>query len=197
MDKGIAEEQMTAITPIGRLGKALELSGEFRKTIADALQIAPIPLGAWWATDYHIAWLAGALAVYTEGAEQAVAKGVRPNPSANGSSLVKGNQEDIDLVIASGIDLILIEAKGVGAWGNKQLRSKLARLELVRNEYMSSITKIPSALPLVNFHFLLMSPHPPEKLKIKWPDWARGKSEWIPFSIPSDSLVLCSINNFT
>jgi hypothetical protein len=152
------ERNLLVRAVLGHETKALELSGEFRKTIADALQIAPIPLGAWWATDYHIAWLAGALAVYTEGAEQAVAKGARPNPSANGSSLVKGNQEDIDLVIASGIDLILIEAKGVGAWGNEQLRSKLARLELVRNEYMSSITKTPSALPLVNFHFCSCPP---------------------------------------
>ena len=110
----------------------------------------------------------------------------------NGSSLVEGNQEDIDLVIASGFDLILIEAKGVGAWDNDQLRSKLARLELVRNEYMSSITKTPPASPLINFHFLIMFPHLPGNLEVECPEWTRRKSKmpWIPFDISGDRLAV-------
>jgi len=186
------ERNLLVRAVLGHETKALELSGEFRKTVADALQIALIPPDAWWATDYHIAWLAGALAVYTEGADQAVAKRARPNPSVNGSSLVEGNQEDIDVVIASGFDLILIEAKGVGAWDNDQLRSKLARLELVRNEYMSFITKTPPASPLINFHFLIMSPHLPGNLEVEWPEWTRGKSSmpWIPFDISGDRLAV-------
>jgi len=42
----------------------MELSEEFRTTVAHALQLPPIPSDVWWATDYHIAWLADALAVY-------------------------------------------------------------------------------------------------------------------------------------
>jgi len=84
------ERNLLVRAVLGHETKALELSGEFRKTVADALQIALIPPDAWRATDYHIAWLAGALAVYTEGADQAVAKRARPNPSVNGSSLVEG-----------------------------------------------------------------------------------------------------------
>jgi hypothetical protein len=39
----------------------------------------------------------------------------------NERKLIEGNQEDIDLVIATDQDLILIEAKGHGAWDNAQM----------------------------------------------------------------------------
>jgi hypothetical protein len=46
--------------------------------------------------------------------------------------LVEGNHEDADLIIASDSDLIIVEVKAYGAWSNKQMRSKLARLELLQ-----------------------------------------------------------------
>jgi hypothetical protein len=190
------ERNLLVRAVLGHEGKRLELSDAFRKLVADKLNI-PIPKEAWWATDYHIAWLAGALAVYTE---QAVVERARPNRSVKteGSTkvryLVEGNQEDVDLVIASGVDLILIGAKGVGAWDNEQLRSKLARLKLVHCEYThtSSTVKTQPAPPPINFHFLLTSPHPPEHLKVDWPDWARAKSgiPWIPLAFPSKMLAV-------
>jgi hypothetical protein len=182
--------------------RPLELSEEFRMTVAHALQLPPIPSDAWWATDYHIAWLAGALAVYVE---QAVAKGARPNRSASVNGLLKhlveGNQEDCDLVIASGVDLIFIEAKGVSAWDVDQLNSKLTRLELLHCEYISSVTRAPSAVPRVNFHFLLMSPHQPDPhsrimREVPWPDWIRvnGDIPWVQLAMPSDTLAVSRCN---
>jgi hypothetical protein len=125
-----------------------------------------------------------------------VAKGARPNRvETNGVTrprrLVEGNQEDIDLVIASGLDLILIEAKAVGAWDNQQLASKLLRLSLVYSEYHSSVTKAAEAPNPVRFHFLLMSPYYPRKLKVEWPEWARTQPKvpaWIHLPLPSETL---------
>jgi hypothetical protein len=44
--------------------KPLQLADSFLHKIAGALDdLKSIPADAWWATDYHISWLAGALAV--------------------------------------------------------------------------------------------------------------------------------------
>jgi len=53
-----------------------------------------------------------------------------PNPSSTeASQLIEGNYEDIDFVIASGRDLIFIEAKAYVRWDDAKLRSKLDRLD--------------------------------------------------------------------
>ena len=68
-----------------------------------------IPEDAWWATDYHISWLAGALALFVKGYEETR---ICPNPeNEHKRRLVEGNQEDVDLIIATGCNLIFIEAK--------------------------------------------------------------------------------------
>ncbi len=160
---------------LGHEVEPLKLSEPFRAKVARAVHIDCIPSKAWWATDYHLEWLAGALAVYTEGREVAVAKGARPNPKETNERtesrrLVEGNQEDIDLIIASGSDLILVEVKGVGAWSNQQLKSKLARLRLI-SDYCSSVVK-PGDRKTVRIHRLLMSPRCPKKVNEEdWPAW--------------------------
>lgn len=82
--------------------------------------------------------------------------------------MIERNQEDVDLVIAFGPELILIEAKGVSAFSDTQLASKLERLEAVREFY----DEIKTASSLVNFHFLLMSPREPKTSAVEWPTWA-------------------------
>ncbi len=180
-------------------GKPLELSGDFRKDVAEKLGgkgAPPIPTDAWWATDYHIAWLAGALAVYVEGEKQAVAKKARLDqlyPPQNDRRIAEGDQQDIDLVIVSGVDLILIEVKGASYFDNKQLASKMERLDLVHSHYEQWIKDaLPSAPPKVNFHFLLMSPQrPTEKLKVKWPVWlSPPRDQWLELTFPKDALTV-------
>jgi hypothetical protein len=91
-------------------------------TIGSRLQSSIRP-DAWWAADYHLEWLAGAPVWHTEhGPED------RERPRKNGDDLIRGNQEDIDPIVASGGDVILLEAKGHLSWGNPQLTSKIRRL---------------------------------------------------------------------
>jgi hypothetical protein len=187
--------------------KPIELSDTFRDCVATKLRI-PIAADAWWATDYHIEWIAGAIFANLEGEQQAIDK-ARKNPPVkiNGethrmvdgtseeedsSRLVKGNQEDIDLVIASGLDLILIEAKGEGTWSDKQLNSKLTRLTCIRS--IANEAQSP-----VRFHFLLMSPRPPQKLDAESnPDfgWALADAEFprIELPFPTNALAVSRCN---
>jgi hypothetical protein len=128
-----------------------------------------VPANAWWAMDYHLDWLVGALHLAGLGGKVG---DVRPNAA----DLVRGNQEDIDLVIAFNKTLILIEAKGVTAWVDEQLDSKLCRLKACFN-YVK-----PEKVGLSVF-FLLMSPRrPPEELERKYqrsgPSWMLTEAEF-------------------
>ncbi len=97
--------------------------------------------------NYHINWLAGAPAYYPEGS--ACLNSARPNRSSALAvpvgRLIEGNQEDIDFVIASGRNLILVEAKAYGGWDDDQLQSKLDRLDLLRDEYEQIAARRPIA----------------------------------------------------
>ena len=104
--------------------------------------------------------------------------------------MIEGNQEDIDLIIASGLDLILIEAKAFGAWDNKQLRSKLDRLDLLHGEYEQIADT--ADRDRVRMHFLLMSPKEIKKIDVKWPEWIRKENQvpWIELYLPESEAIL-------
>jgi hypothetical protein len=90
-------------------GRLPPLSKHFCDQVGQKLGF-PIPESAWWATDYHISWLAGALALFVKGEE--TARDIWANrENTDNRRLVERNQEDIDLVIATGCNLVLIEAK--------------------------------------------------------------------------------------
>ncbi|MES0094591.1 hypothetical protein [Mesorhizobium sp. M0030] len=109
-----------------------------------------IPENAWWAIDYHVDWLFGALSTTLTSDETFPAY---PNELGQ----VKGTQEDFDLVVAYNRTLIIVEAKAGQHWGNKQVKSKLARLTALV-EYNS---RLPESLRL---YFVLASPRQPTKL---------------------------------
>jgi hypothetical protein len=185
------ERNLLVRAVLGNQVAPLHLDKGFLATVASALRIDPIASDAWWATDYHLAWLAGALAVYAEG-ETAAAEKVRDNlpVTVDGVTrhLVEGNQEDIDLVIASGVDLILVEAKGASDWDIQQLESKLTRLNLVLDESRKAGDQI-------RFRFLLTSPHRPEDLEARCKtecNWALidSKFPWIELRFPKDPLAV-------
>ena len=88
----------------------LLLDASYCRRVGEKVGLEFRPADAWWATDYHISWLAGALALHTEG-EASVGKKHDNKPSETGRRLVEGNQEDIDLVIAVVNRVILVEAK--------------------------------------------------------------------------------------
>ncbi|MES0042366.1 hypothetical protein [Mesorhizobium sp. M0091] len=109
-----------------------------------------IPDDAWWAIDYHVDWLFGALSTTLKSE-----KPFPPYPNEPGQ--VKGTQEDFDLLIAYERTLIVVEAKAGQNWGNKQVKSKLARL--------TALVKYNARLPQpVRILFALASPKKPTKL---------------------------------
>jgi hypothetical protein len=111
---------------LGDEQKPLLLSDQFRKDIASKLRIEIQP-DAWWATDYHINWLAGALAYYAESdacLNKARRNRVSSEPSSSGQ-MIEQNQEDVDLIIVSDHHLILIEAKAYGCFGSSRNVSRL------------------------------------------------------------------------
>ena len=152
------------------------LSAEFCTRISNALDLAePIEPTAWWSIDYHIDWLFAALRCRELGASWAEAD----------RFLVEENRgqytyriEDIDLVVCNGHRVFLIEAKAYGAWGSKQIESKMRRL--------APLAELGESQGIEVF-FVLMSPRPPQKLTYEeWrPGWLKnGSPAWIPLEAP-------------
>ena len=119
------ERNLLVRDAIGHNESPIPLSQGFRDKIAKRLGLQEeVPADAWWATDYHIAWLAGALSVYALG--EGALEQTWANPPANQRRLMEANQEDIDLVVSWETRIVLIEAKGYSCFSNTQLESKLA-----------------------------------------------------------------------
>lgn len=149
-------------------GKPPSLSVGFRERIGEALDCR-VPDNAWWATDYHLNWIAGALTLLRMG-ENAI-NGAQANLLAeNGTRyLIERNQEDADLLIAFDTTLILIEVKAFGWFSNKQIDSKVCRWLLLKQLGEQSH---------VAFHFMLMSRTKPTGLKEPPKTLLPGRTEW-------------------
>lgn len=189
LDSFNRKERNLLVRKILAEGRLPPLCKPFREQVAEKLCLQCLPEDAWWATDYHISWLAGALALFARGDETRR----RPNrKNQDGRRLIEGNQEDVDLVIATGCELILIEAKAYGAWNNAQLKHKLARLELLHEFYNEMAGTKSLAEHVVQFHFLIISPSPPTNgLTVSWPSWAcKGQgAPWIELELDKSKSV--------
>ena len=166
------ERNLLVRAVLGDEQRPLTLSDKFVEDVEKQLEIEiKEKENAWWATDYHISWLAGALACYSEENAWLEKKG-RANRSSGSSRLIEGNQEDVDLVIASGSYLILIEAKAYGSWDIEQLRSKLERINLLHVEYEEIADKAKLAdRDRVRMHFLLTCPPELKDPNVECPAW--------------------------
>jgi len=141
--------------------KPLPLAGDFCERLAKIVGISKESLdGAWWATDFHFDWLAGALLTFM--------KGETLSRQDNHSKLIMGNQEDLDLVVVVHVPaattphhLILIEAKAYGHFTTEQYRSKVTRLERLYAFYRELERESPHK---ISFHYVLYSPTKPAKL---------------------------------
>lgn len=158
------------------LGRTSERLDEgFRAKLAKAIG-KDVPATAWWAMDYHLDWLVGALTL--------VAQGERGfEPQRNDAGLVNGNQEDMDLIVAFDDSLVMIEAKAESAWSNSQFRSKVARLEKLRAAGL-----LPSEIKIF---FVLTSPSEPKFLMPEegttWQAWMcneAGRPMHVPLDMP-------------
>lgn len=177
--------------------KPLPLAKDFCQRLAGEIGIARKLLeSAWWATDFHFDWLAGALLTFM--------RGETLERQDNPHKLIRGNQEDLDLVVvahdpsgATPHHLILIEAKAYGGFTNKQWESKVARLEQLYAFYkgleLDSDRRI-------RFHYVLYSPTKPTRLNPKPLPWqARDTNEPAPIqhielklAFPTSSILAVS-----
>lgn len=144
------------------------------QTLGRRLQ-APVATSAWWAADYHLEWLIGALFWHSE---------VDPidleRPRLNEPELIRGNQEDIDLIVAQGNDVILVEAKGHTSWDNEQLTRKVERLRSICDDE-GVVRQCDPAHP-IRLHLILMSINKPSKVNHgDWPAWtlSEDKPYWM------------------
>ena len=153
---------------------AKTLSSDFRGRLAGVLQkhdpAIDIPADAWWTTDYHIDWLIGCLTILAEG-ESAISVAKTNKPP-----IVKGSQQDIDLLISWETTLVLIEAKGVGSWKGSGTTSKLSRLCTLPDTLFSGLTP----------YLLFMSPEDSNLSAEKMPKWIRnpGKPGHLELRLP-------------
>ena len=168
----------------------LPLSKDFRTKLRQSLSLdGEVLADAWWATDYHINWLAGALAVYIKG--ESVIDTPRCNPPAASRKLVEGNQEDVDLLIVNGRDMIMIEAKAYSDFTPGQIESKLARLNLL-NEFYKDLAPAPEQK--ICFFLALQGPRNPTGLltNVEWPGWIANKKDraWIELILNKPMTIL-------
>lgn len=115
---------------IGEKDQDLPLSSSFRERLGKVIE-TEIPADAWWALDYHIDWLFAALVLFSVPRESETKPIKNPEMFSKNEKLrrlVRGTQEDFDFIVAFGQTIVLIEAKGVGSWTNKQISSKHQRL---------------------------------------------------------------------
>lgn len=153
------------------------LSPDFRRSVSSVIGLT-VPSEAFAAMDYHLDWLYASALFATTGEPGGV--------HDNGDGLVRGNQEDIDLLVAFRREgtwhVIMIEAKGVTGWDNEQMASKASRLEGV---FGRDGDRWPSIRP----HFVLASPKQPQGLDSSaWPRWMRGqdgKPYWTEMKVPA------------
>ncbi|MCY3639147.1 MAG: hypothetical protein OXG80_08660 [Chloroflexi bacterium] len=163
--------------------KDFSLSCGFRKRLQHAVGLDEcIPAHAFVAMDYHLDWIAAALTVFAEGDNKVF---------ANDEKLIMGNQEDVDFLVCfkdeeSIYNLILLEAKGYGAWDSKQMKSKMKRLRRIFGDKEDCITGVKSI-------FCLTSPSPPKGLKYEdWTKWCKpdnGLPYWLELPLPEKGFL--------
>jgi hypothetical protein len=139
-----------------------------------------IPADPWWAMDYHLDSIYAALILARDNAPERIYENKNKD-----KCVIHGHQEDMDLLLAYDerdvSHLIFIEAKGVTAWANQPMKSKMDRLGSI---FGPEGKDWPGVVP----HLVLMSPRPPRDLNVQaWPQWAvpSGKAAWIELPIPT------------
>ncbi len=140
----------------------LDLDAKFLDKLRNVLKIE-IPERPWWAFDYHFDWLH---AVLSFGPDYNFPDPY--TPQSNAGKEIRGNQEDIDLIVAFDTTVILIEAKLTTAWTNSQMKSKIDRIVKLPREH-------------INLYLVLSSPRSTKKLELDdWPDWTLSHQNDVP-----------------
>ncbi len=160
--------------------REFRLSPAFRRELSSSLDL-DVPAESFVAMDYHLDWVYASAFLAATGDTNTV------HPNRDG--LVTGIQEDMDLVVAFSagdtVHLIMVEAKGVTAWTNKQAASKARRLKAIFGQRGDT-------WPHIRPHFVIVSPREPEGLDCgSWSGWMKrddGHPYWMRMEIPSGLL---------
>ena len=152
------------------------LCEEFRHQVNNTLHIE-IPEDTFAAMDYHLDWIYASLFLAFNDTSGSV--------FWNADDLITATQEDIDFLIAyqdgEKFHIVLLEAKGVMGFTNRQLQSKIQRL---RDIFGNDGDKYSRVTP----HFAIISPKKPVGIRTtNWPSWVLrdGEIPWIEMPIPS------------
>ena len=156
--------------------REFRLGPAFRRRLSSVVSPS-VPSDSFVAMDYHLDWIYASALLAATGDTNTV------HPNKDG--LVSGSQEDMDLVVAFSAGetahLIMVEAKGVTAWTNKQATSKARRLEAIFGQRGDT-------WPHIRPHFVIVSPREPEELDCSsWPGWMKrddGRPYWIRMELP-------------
>ena len=160
------------------LGKPkFQPSPEFLKKLYDALNLAILQPPVFCAMDYHLDWIYASLKLAGDRQDGPV--------YLNSEGKIKAQQEDVDFLIAGDADdlchMILIEAKGVTGWSNRQMTSKAKRLCGIFGDDANERSG-------VRPHFVIMSQCERGKLdQSGWPKWMTagiGKVSWVRLPVP-------------
>jgi hypothetical protein len=145
-----------------------------------------VPADAFVAMDYHLTWLYASVFLAERGDRPEAPKHLVVQ---NEAGIVRGNQEDIDLLVAfdqgQKTHLIIIEAKGVTGWTNKQMQSKAKRLGEIFG--WGEASERANIWP----HFVLTSPRESRQLShTGWPGWMipAGRIPWVELKVPDGLL---------
>ena len=154
------------------------LGDAFRRRLSDAIGVA-VPDGAFVAMDYPLDWLQMALYLArTPSPSHPIPKG---DVLGSGQQGLNENQMDIDLLVAfdEGVTtrLLLLEAKMETGWTNRQMLRKAERLRQIFGDRPDRSLADPC--------FLLVSPRPPQQLKVDtWPGWMTRGGDPIWMKLP-------------
>lgn len=139
-----------------------------------------IPADAFWAKDYHLDWIVASLNLSFE-----LHKEIYEQSDKN----VNENQENIDLLVAvkseNTVHLILLEARGVIPWNNKQL---IRKAESLKNIFGKNGYKWNSVKP----QFIMISLRESQRIETdSWLDWMRNNNKclWMKLSSLPSNLV--------
>lgn len=157
---------------------AFKLGDAFRKQLAEDTGFE-VPVDAFCAMDFPLDWIIGCLWL---------TKGAQPTYPMLETGDVNKSNDDVDLLIAyqdqGKTHLLMIEAKGVTGWKNKQLQNKAERLRQI-----FGAEETPGNWPHVEPHFVLASPKKSEHINVEsWPLWMKSNEQpkwWLELALPA------------
>ena len=152
-----------------------ELHRQFRDGVGKEFGLE-VPDDAFVAMDYHLDWLYASLFLASGKSTTEV--------HSNHDNLISATQEYLDLIVAyesrGTCHIVMLEAKGVTGFTNRQMRSKVDRLVAI---FGKTGNRWEGVVP----HFGIVSPREPKRIETcGWPAWVKpgDKIRWIEMPVP-------------